>query len=102
MQTTGLGEHQTMEETKNKNGLFKSKTLKWAVIVLAELIILVGVFSLGMKVAFHKARFTDSWMRNYRTNFMPPMGGLPMRPNDNFFMAHGLSGTILNKDSNTL
>ena len=88
----------SQDHQKQKHNFFQSKTFKWAVFILAELILLIGVFDLGMKVAFHKARFTESWTRNYPKNFGRPM----MKPDSHFFNAHGLEGKILSIEKNSL
>jgi hypothetical protein len=79
-----------------------SKTFKFSIALLAELILLIGAFSLGINVGFRKAGFTYSWSQNYPNNF----GGRPALiappPSNAFFNPHGLDGTILNSDKNTL
>jgi RNase P/RNase MRP subunit p29 len=79
-----------------------SKIFKFSIVLLAELILLIGAFSLGMNVGFRKAGFTYSWSQNYPNNF----GGRPALtappPSSAFFNPHGLDGTILNSDKNTL
>ena len=94
--------HKEDAAPKLNYNFFQSKIFKWIIIGVAELILLIGAFGLGMKVAFHKARFTDSWMRNYRQNFMKPMRGMPMRPNEHFFSAHGVFGSILTVEKDSL
>jgi len=76
-----------------------SKTFKWIVFGLAQFIILIAVFSLGAKVGFHQAHFTESWERGYPANF-----GLPVRhsPQSPFLNAHGVFGSILNVNGNNL
>lgn len=81
-----------------------SKTLKYTISGLAGLVVLIGVFSLGVNVGFRKAGYTYSWARNYPNNFgMPgkrfllaPSGGAP------FLNAHGLDGSILSIDKSTV
>ena len=77
-----------------------SKTFKITVVILAELILLIGAFWLGINVGFKKAFFTYSWSQNYPNNF----GGRTMMapPNAQFFNAHGLDGIILSLDQNSL
>ena len=84
----------------NKNP--HSKIFKFAVALLAELIILIGVFSLGMSVGFRKAGFTYSWSQNYPNNFGGRQVLVAPPPSGAFFNPHGLDGTILNFDKNTL
>lgn len=78
-----------------------SKFFKITAVILAELILLIGAFSVGTKVGFRKAVFTYSWSQNYPNNF----GGskmMPPPPNGQFFNPHGMDGTILSADKNTL
>lgn len=78
-----------------------SKIFKFTIALLTVLILLVGAFSLGIKVGLKKAGFAYSWSQNYSNNFggpkmMPPPSG------SQFFNPHGLDGTILSADKNTL
>jgi hypothetical protein len=78
-----------------------SKTFKFLVVILAELILLLGAFSLGLQVGFHKADFTYSWISHYPKNFTGPGGAQLMPPppdNGEFFNAHGLFGIILSNN----
>lgn len=79
-----------------------SKIFKFSIALLAELILLIGAFSLGMNVGFHKADFTYSWNQNYPNNFGGPKILTMPPPNGAFFNPHGLDGTILSVDKNTL
>lgn len=79
-----------------------SKIFKFTIAFLAELIFLIGAFSLGMNVGFHKAGFTYSWNQNYPNNFGGPKILAMPPPNSAFFNPHGLDGTILSVDKNTL
>jgi len=79
-----------------------SKVFKFVVALLAELILLIGTFSLGMNVGFHKAGFTYSWSQNYPNNFGGRQALVAPPPSSAFFNPHGLDGTILNSDKNTL
>jgi len=86
---------------------FRSKTFMVVVVILAELILLMGAFNLGMKVAFHKARYTYSWMSNYPNNFgmLPGPGGRFMdhNPGDHEFInANGVFGQIISNNGSTL
>ena len=95
-----LATHQKPQEAKTTHSqYFKSKTVVIIAAVLIEMILLIGAFNLGMKVAFHKARFTYTWMSNYQKNFIPPTGPEFMmnhRPGDPEFMnANGAIGQII-------
>lgn len=81
-----------------------SKIFIWIVAALAGLIVLVAVFSLGVTVGFHKASFTYSWASNYSNNFGQPggRGFMQAPPTGQFFNDHGLDGTILSIDQNSV
>ncbi len=79
-----------------------SKTFKFIIVFLAELILLVGVFSLGVNVGIKKAGFTYAWSQNYFNNFGGRSPLVPPPPSGQFFNAHGLDGTILTLDKNTV
>ena len=84
-----LATHQKPQEAKTTHSqYFKSKTVVIIAAVLIEMILLIGAFNLGMKVAFHKARFTYTWMSNYQKNFIPPTG-------PEFMNANGAIGQII-------
>ncbi len=89
---------------ENQDKSTYSNTLKWVAAILAELIILIGVFALGMNVGFRKAHFTDEWIKNYPANFGSQAGAypLPLPPPDRLFNNHGVLGTILNTDGKTI
>ena len=78
-----------------------SKTFKIFVTVLAELMLLLSAFSLGIKVGVRKADFTYSWISNYPKNFTGPGATRFMPPppqSGEFFNAHGVFGTILSNN----
>ena len=82
-----------------------SKIFIWIVLGLTQLIIVIAVFSLGVSVGFHKARFTYSWSNNYPNNFGQPGGKLLLQmppPGGQFFNAHGLDGTILSTSTDSI
>jgi hypothetical protein len=72
------------------------------VALLAELIILIGIFSLGVNVGLKKAGFTYAWSQNYSKNFGGQFNPIPAPPDSQFFNAHGLDGTILTLDKNSI
>lgn len=78
-----------------------SKTFKVLVVVLFELILLIGAFTLGLRVGVGKAGYTYSWAVNYPNNFV---GGrrILMPPPPQFINAHGLDGTILSMSNSNL
>ncbi len=79
-----------------------SRLFKWIVGTLLELIIVLGVFALGVQVGFHKAGFTYSWINNYPNNFGGSRPPVKLPSSSEFLNAHGLFGTILSTGQNTL
>ena len=84
--------------------LFASKTVRWIIIGLAELIVLIIIFALGMAVGMHKANFTYRWAENYNRNFGGPKRGLlKSGPFGGEFMSpHGTIGTVLKLEGNSI
>ena len=89
---------------KVKN-FFTSKSYKWILWVVAEVLLLVIVFALGMRVGLHKAKYSYEWGANYERNFMDyrhePMNFLGERVGD-FRNAHGLTGNIVSITNNNI
>ena len=89
------------------NEFIQSKGLKWGLTILAIILILGGVFQLGVFVGWQKAGFAGHWERNYSRNFIgegrPGMGG--MMPDflrePPMMNAHGLFGSILKLDESS-
>ncbi|MFA5360245.1 MAG: hypothetical protein WC349_04795 [Patescibacteria group bacterium] len=84
---------------------FKSNHLNKILIVLATIVVLVFVFSLGVFVGHEKGRFSRNWGENYYRNIMGPGGfGGPgmMDFNRPDFNAHGGLGQIIKIDGNNL
>ena len=80
-----------------------SKVFKWIVAILAELIIIIGVFALGMSVGFHKAGYTYAWAVNYPSNFgSTTFRGMPPPQPGQMLDSHGVDGEILDVDGDTL
>ncbi len=97
-----LGDPEMPTAEKSKL-LGHSKIFIFTVAGLLELILLIGVFALGMRVGFHKANFTCSWERNYPENFnLPGRRLLLPPPPGSLFNAHGVFGIILSKDQTKL
>jgi hypothetical protein len=76
-----------------------SKIFKIIIVLLFQLILLLGAFSLGLNVGQHKAKYTYAWVKNYPNNFPLPSGKnfvIPPPPESGqYFNAHGVDGTIL-------
>ena len=68
---------------------------------LGIIIVILLIFSAGMKVGFYKASFGHAWGENYERNF-GMMGNRPMFGNDNFPNAHGAIGKIIKKELPTI
>jgi hypothetical protein len=109
----------TNVDTKNKvKNFFTSKSYKLILWVIAELILLVIVFALGMRVGLHKAKYSYAWGANYERNFMnrpnePMKQGMPSRNQGgpmgffqerggDFRNAHGLTGNIVSITGNNI
>lgn len=90
----------------------KSRLFLGIIIGLAELALLIIVFRTGMVVGFRKANFSYQWRDNYNGLFVGrgprPGPGVGLRgpigefPDDDFIPAHGVAGTILKIDGNTI
>lgn len=109
-------------DTINKvKSFFTSKSYKWILWIVAELIILAIVFALGVRVGLHKAKYSYEWGVNYERNFtgrshrpmefggpgMPPMGqaglmGFFGERGQDFRNAHGLAGDIISIADSTI
>ena len=109
----------TNMDTKNKvKNFFTSKSYKWILWIIAELILLVIVFALGMRVGLHKAKYSYAWGANYERNFTsrpnePMKQGMPSRNQSglmgffqerggDFRNAHGLTGNIVSITGNNI
>lgn len=81
---------------------FKPDHLNKLLIVLASMVILVFVFSLGVFVGHEKARFSRAWGENYYRNIMGPGGPAMMDFNRPGLNAHGGLGQIIKIQGNNL
>jgi len=83
-----------------------SPYFKWTVLILLELIIILGVFRLGMIVGFKKANFSYMWGEDQHRPFvmMDPRFRFGFKgPNEqDFTNAHGTAGTITKIEKNIL
>lgn len=95
---------------KNMNDLIKSNNFKIASIVVGGIILVFLIFSAGVSVGIHKARFSGRFADNYERNFMGPERGMMGGP-DNFMRgmegrdfrnAHGIGGEIISIADNNL
>ncbi len=91
---------------------FQSKELKIATIAVGIILILAGTLAVGIKIGFHKARYSYKWGENYERNFagsrpsFPRSGSLgPMMRNfegDDFRNGFGMAGTVISIADNKL
>lgn len=92
-----------MENQKNSTN---AKLFRIILIVIGVLIILLGVFWIGMFVGYTKANFSRQWGNNYhrlfggepRQKFGPP----PRRGNEFFMNANSASGSVIKIEGNTI
>ena len=99
--------------------ILKSKSFKIAAIAIGSIIIALIIFTAGVNVGFHKAKFSFKFGENYERNFMGPFPdqGIPMGPvgpmgmmrekvrdfeGSDFRNPHGISGTIISISENSL
>ncbi|MFA6534293.1 MAG: hypothetical protein WCT37_03930 [Patescibacteria group bacterium] len=85
------------------NKIFQSKAFKTVNVCLVGLIVFLLIFGTGMAVGFRKAAFSFKWGENYHNNFGGPPGGMmgEFRGRD-LIDAHGVAGTIIKIDGNSL
>lgn len=84
----------------NIKEIFKPAHFNKLLIVLAAIVVLVFVFSLGIFVGHEKARFSQRWGENYYGNIMGRRGMMNFdRPG---FNAHSGLGQIIKIDGNSL
>ncbi len=77
----------------------QSKKFMVVIAGLVCLAVLVGTFSLGVFVGYHKARFSYAWGENYHRNFGGPKGGLFQDfSGKEFIDAHGTYGQVMKID----
>ena len=96
-----------MSEEKTIKKFFQNRdVLKWIIIGLAGFVVLVLVFGAGMKVGALKARYSYRWAENYHRNFAGPRGGFFSDwrnfPRGEYINAHGVFGSIIKIDDNTI
>ena len=83
--------------------LATSKIFLVVVIVLAELIVLLGVFRLGMVIGFRKATFSYRWGENYHQLFGGPRHGWGGEfGHDDYINSNSVVGSVLQANTSTL
>ena|SRR3990167_841908 len=96
-----------MNEEKTIKKFFQSRDfLKWVIVGLAGFAVLILVFGAGVKVGTMKAMYSYRWAENYHRNFGGPRGGflgdLKNFPQGDFINGHGIFGSIIKIDGNTI
>lgn len=89
-----------MNKKKYCKKLFRNPdVLKWVILGLVSFIIIVLIFSTGVKVGTLKARYSYRWADNYHKNFAGPRGGFlgdwRKFPAGDFIGGHGAFGEII-------
>lgn len=99
--------------------ILKSRSFKIAAVIIGSVAIALVIFTAGVNVGFHKAKFSFKFGENYERNFMGPYPGMdkPMNLNgpmgmmrekvrdfegSDFRNPHGISGTIISISENSL
>lgn len=96
--------------------ILKSKSFKIAAIITGSIIMALVIFTAGVNVGFHKARFSYNFGENYEKNFMGPrpemmgfqgpMGMMREKARNfegrDFRNPHGISGTIISVSENSI
>ena len=89
-----------------KKMFFSADVLGWIIIGLVGFAILILTFGVGVKVGVSKARYSYRWAENYHRNFGGHQGGflgdLINFPQGEFINAHGVFGSIIKIDGNTV
>jgi hypothetical protein len=87
-----------MAKPHHHKQFFANPFFKWTVLSLGQLIIIIFVFSLGIRVGKHEEHFTKNWMQNYSRNFGTPKPlVIPYGAPEPFVQSHGLFGTVISK-----
>ncbi len=82
---------------------FHSKTFHKFLVALGILIIILIIFKAGEFVGYEKAGFSYRWADNYHRNFGSPRGSFFGNFFDRDYIgAHGITGSIIKIDGNTL
>ncbi len=94
-----------MNETIKK--FFQNRDiLKRIIMGLAGFAVLILVFGAGIKIGTMKATYSYRWAENYHRNFGGPRGGflgdLKNFPQGEFTNAHGVFGSIIEINGNTI
>jgi hypothetical protein len=87
------------EEKPIKKSLQKRDVLKWTIIGLTGFVVIILVFSAGVKVGTLKVQYSYRWADNYNKNFAGPRDGFFSNwqkfPAKDFISGHGSFGEII-------
>jgi len=97
----------------NINKIVQSKVIIVIIVAIFELAFLAGAFNLGVRVGYHKARFSYAWGEYYDRNFGGPRRGIFGAPEGPafgrsafegpaFMNAHGIFGSVIKIDGDTV
>lgn len=88
---------------KQAGQFLKTSKVKYIIVAFCFIIAMLLVFKVGKLVGERRARFSYAWAENYQRNFAGPRGGFmrDMMGRD-YINSHGIFGTILQIDGNTL
>jgi hypothetical protein len=97
-------------DIKKIKNFFESQVFKTVLTTIGIIAIVLLIFQIGVFVGYKKASFSFGWSENYNRNFGGPekmgfMSRLPFPPElrDNEFLnPHGIVGTIIKIDGNTI
>lgn len=86
------------EDKQNKKSL-RPDVLKWTIIGLIGFIVVILIFSMGMRVGGLKAKYSYRWAESYHRNFAGPktgfFGNWQSFPRGDLIEGHGAFGEII-------
>ena len=92
------------EEKHNKKLFYNPDVLKWVIVGLVGFIVIILIFSVGMKVGTLKAKYSYNWAESYHKNFAGPRGGFLGAwrgfPAGDFIGGHGAFGEVIEISDN--
>lgn len=88
----------------------QSKYFRWVAIAAGVFLVALLSFAVGVKVGFHKAKFSADWGRNFERQFLgeqggkegPGFAGLLRMKDKGMRNGHGLAGEILSIADSTI
>ncbi len=89
-----------IEEPQDKNTIH---ILKLVIVAILCFVVIVFVFGVGIFVGQERAQFSFRWAENYHRNFGGPSQGVFGNfPDQDFTNSHGIFGSIIKIDGNSL